>query len=593
MKKKPCIVAGLMAALLGLPVVGFAAADAASPEPPAIELTDSSADTAAAEAASNPLNGSYWLKLSIDPYGGLSDEYCLYEPGNGMDLSALGTYAEQIDGFLTSNWGDSHPYTYGSTATLGDGNEYVFTGWSGSVSLDSAFDLDDFAPVEEGDGMVVPDGCSYLLTFTAQWVPVDEWIETTVQSYRINFIGYDPADPTATGNAPVNGDLYTSTLAEALAGCGDEFSFEVGDVVVGSDGKTYRFRGYESAVGLEETLSDTQFHYVETEDMGDHRILHYELDVTLTWEPTDDYLKADKTELKAQLDAAYALANSIDRADYPEDIAQALADAIDAAQNVWDDAAATQEEVDRALEDLRTACDDIEDYDNEYTDLGDEGVSSIEGLEMSMEVAGARRDLNALTDRATGGLRFMIDAAELTDSEKAFIAGADAGRALGSYEVYIQDHAGKIIGVEPGDGLSITVRLSLTDEMRAALAAGEDLTVWYLADDGAAMSSCETWVEDGTLCFRTDHLSTFVLFASDGSDDPTDDGTDTKPEDGPGTKPGDDDGDTDDGADGGKDTDESDDGLPQTGDAGLVAAFASAAGALTVLAGGAAARRRR
>ena len=218
MKKKPCIVAGLMAALLGLPAVGFAAADAASPEPPAIEVTDSSADTAAAEAASNPLNGSYWLKLSIDPYGGLSDEYCLYEPGNGMDLSALGTYAEQIDGFLTSNWGDSHPYTYGSTATLGDGNEYVFTGWSGSVSLDSAFDLDDFAPVEEDGGPVVSDGYSYLLTFTAQWVPVDEWIETTVQSYRINFIGYDPVDPTATGNAPVNGDLYTSTLAEALAG---------------------------------------------------------------------------------------------------------------------------------------------------------------------------------------------------------------------------------------------------------------------------------------------------------------------------------------------------------------------------------------
>lgn len=593
MKKKPCIVAGLMAALLGLPAVGFAAADAASPEPPAIEVTDSSADTAAAEAASNPLNGSYWLKLSIDPYGGLSDEYCLYEPGNGMDLSALGTYAEQIDGFLTSNWGDSHPYTYGSTATLGDGNEYVFTGWSGSVSLDSAFDLDDFAPVEEDGGPVTPDGYSYLLTFTAQWVPVDEWIETTVQSYRINFIGYDPVDPTATGNAPANGDLYTSTLAEALAGCGDEFSFEVGDVVVGSDGKTYRFRGYESAVGLEETLSDTQFHYVETEDMGDHRILHYELDVTLTWEPTDDYLKADKTELKALLDAAYALANSIDRTDYPADIAQALADAIGAAQDVWDDPAATQGEVDRALEDLRTAYDDIEDYGNEYTDLGDEGVSSIDGLEMSMEVAGARKDLNALTDRATGGLRFMIDAAELTDSEKAFIAGADAGRALGSYEVYIQDHAGKILDVGSDDGLSITVRLSLTDEMRAALAAGEDLTVWYLADGGTSMSSCETWVEDGALCFRTDHLSTFVLFASGGSDDPTGDGADTEPEDGPGAKPGDDDGDTGEGADGGKGAGESDDGLPQTGDAGTAAAIASAAGALTVLAGGAAARRRR
>lgn len=593
MKKKPCIVAGLMAALLGLPAVGFAAADAASPEPPAIEVTDSSADTAAAETASNPLNGSYWLKLSIDPYGGLSDEYCLYEPGNGMDLSALGTYAEQIDGFLTSNWGDSHPYTYGSTATLGDGNEYVFTGWSGSVSLDSAFDLDDFAPVEEGGGPVTPDGYSYLLTFAAQWVPVDEWIETTVQSYRINFIGYDPVDPTATGNAPVSGDLYVNTLAEALAGCGDEFSFEVGDVVVGSDGKTYRFCGYESAVGLEEILSDTQFHYVETEDMGDHRILHYELDVTLTWEPTDDYLKADKTELKALLDEAYALANSIDRTDYPADIAQALADAIGAAQDVWDDPAATQGEVDRALEDLRTAYDDIEDYGNEYTDLGDEGVSSIDGLEMSMEVAGARKDLNALTDRATGGLRFMIDAAELTDSEKAFIAGADAGRALGSYEVYIQDHAGKILDVGSDDGLSITVRLSLTDEMRAALAAGEDLTVWYLADGGTSMSSCETWVEDGALCFRTDHLSTFVLFASGGSDDPTGDGVDTEPEDGPGAKPGDDDGDTGEGADGGKGAGESDDGLPQTGDAGTAAAIASAAGALTVLAGGAAARRRR
>ena len=210
-----------------------------------------------------------------------------------------------------------------------------------------------------------------------------------------------------------------------------------------------------------------------------------------------------------------------------------------------------------------------------------------------MEVAGARKDLNALTDRATGGLRFMIDAAELTDSEKAFIAGADAGRALGSYEVYIQDHAGKILDVGSDDGLSITVRLSLTDEMRAALAAGEDLTVWYLADGGTSMSSCETWVEDGALCFRTDHLSTFVLFASGESDDPTGDGADTEPEDGPGAKPGDDDGDTGEGADGGKGAGESDDGLPQTGDAGTAAAIASAAGALTVLAGGAAARRRR
>ena len=80
-------------------------------------------------------------------------------------------------------------------------------------------------------------------------------------------------------------------------------------------------------------------------------------------------------------------------------------------------------------------------------------------------------------------------------------------------DVSLRDGAGEEVSVDfTDDGLSMTVRMLMTDAMRALDPA--TLKVVYVADDGTVEEK-QTWVEGDYLCFATEHFSTYVVTGSE------------------------------------------------------------------------------
>ncbi|WP_143412184.1 Ig-like domain-containing protein [Arabiibacter massiliensis] len=114
-----------------------------------------------------------------------------------------------------------------------------------------------------------------------------------------------------------------------------------------------------------------------------------------------------------------------------------------------------------------------------------------------------------------GGLNLVVQAIqELTAPAREAIESLTAGGAkvAEAFDIHFAKDGGEEIVLSAGEGgaVELTVKVKLTDAMRALLDEGMALQVHYVGDDGAVEDK-QTWVEDGFLCFVTDHFSDYVV----------------------------------------------------------------------------------
>ena len=124
----------------------------------------------------------------------------------------------------------------------------------------------------------------------------------------------------------------------------------------------------------------------------------------------------------------------------------------------------------------------------------------------------------------------------LTDSVAAI--EQQGNKIMGVFDILFVDGEGQKISIESEDGFTMTVRLPFYEQANAG--ALNDAQVYYIADNGT-YTPMETRIENGCVCFKTTHLSTYVVAQSDEqAEEPEDD---QKPEDeqkpSDGQKPGD------------------------------------------------------
>lgn len=165
-------------------------------------------------------------------------------------------------------------------------------------------------------------------------------------------------------------------------------------------------------------------------------------------------------------------------------------------------------------------------------DLVSEGTAWTEPIDVEIPApsgtyaAGAtlsatRGDLETLYKKAgTEGVMLKVeDSPALGDAQQGAISAvvAKGSTLVNSFDVTLQNYGGEDIALTSEDGVTVTVHITLTDAM---IAAGTDnLVVYYVADDGT-MTAMKSWVEDGTLNFTTDHLSTYVVMAAVDESEP-------------------------------------------------------------------------
>lgn len=110
-----------------------------------------------------------------------------------------------------------------------------------------------------------------------------------------------------------------------------------------------------------------------------------------------------------------------------------------------------------------------------------------------------------------GDLVLVVQAAqELTEAEQSAIASLETGKTKVAdvIDVFFRGEKGEVSVDLSDDGLSMTVRVVMTDAMKALDPA--TLKVSYVSEDGS-LEPKPTWVEGDVLCFTTEHFSTYVI----------------------------------------------------------------------------------
>lgn len=120
----------------------------------------------------------------------------------------------------------------------------------------------------------------------------------------------------------------------------------------------------------------------------------------------------------------------------------------------------------------------------------------------------------AFQEKAGGAAELLVVNAELSDTQAAAIEKAERV-TLATWDVSMLDINDKAIEVTSEDGITLTVRLELSDEYAAY--ADDAFVVYYVGDDGT-LEAKKTWVEEVEgvrfVCFETTHLSSYVLTVS-------------------------------------------------------------------------------
>ena len=105
-------------------------------------------------------------------------------------------------------------------------------------------------------------------------------------------------------------------------------------------------------------------------------------------------------------------------------------------------------------------------------------------------------------------------AGELTEAARQAIASLQGSQrnVADILDVSFHDGAGEEVSVNLGDDGLMTVRVRMTDAMRAL--DPMTLKVSHVADEGA-IEEKRTWVDGDDLCFATEHFSTYVVTGSE------------------------------------------------------------------------------
>ncbi|MBX9033406.1 Ig-like domain-containing protein [Gordonibacter massiliensis (ex Traore et al. 2017)] len=150
---------------------------------------------------------------------------------------------------------------------------------------------------------------------------------------------------------------------------------------------------------------------------------------------------------------------------------------------------------------------------------------TVKAMEMAKTPAGSGFSASvAATDSATvevlkkhaeEGLNLAVQAiAELTAPAKAAVEklAADGAVVAETFDIHFAKDNGEEIVLSAGEdgAVTLTVKMALTDSMRALLGQGMDLQVHYVGEDGTVEDK-QTWVEGDYLCFVTEHFSDYVV----------------------------------------------------------------------------------
>lgn len=141
-------------------------------------------------------------------------------------------------------------------------------------------------------------------------------------------------------------------------------------------------------------------------------------------------------------------------------------------------------------------------------------LATLEAVQAAAEAAGDKLVLS------------VQEIADLTEAARASIVSLASGEThiAGQFDIHFATASSGqevVINKEASDDLLMTVRIALTDVMKTF--DPSTLAVWYVADDGTTEKKT-TWVEDGNLCFTTEHFSNYVVTgelagSTDGADE--------------------------------------------------------------------------
>lgn len=123
--------------------------------------------------------------------------------------------------------------------------------------------------------------------------------------------------------------------------------------------------------------------------------------------------------------------------------------------------------------------------------------------------------VEALNKHADDGLNLVVQAiASLTAPAKGAIEKltADGAVVAEQFDIHFAKDSGEeiVLSADEGGTIRLTVKVKLTDSMRALLDQGMSLQVHYVGEDGA-IEDKQTWVEGDFLCFTTEHFSDYVV----------------------------------------------------------------------------------
>lgn len=117
----------------------------------------------------------------------------------------------------------------------------------------------------------------------------------------------------------------------------------------------------------------------------------------------------------------------------------------------------------------------------------------------------------AALEEENGSLSLIVQAIDgMTQPVKEALEALSAAGSMvaETFDIHFADNQGNEIEIKQGDGMTITVKVKMTDAMRA-LDPGT-LKVCYVADDGT-VEEMPTWVEGDLLCFITTHFSNYAV----------------------------------------------------------------------------------
>ena len=114
-----------------------------------------------------------------------------------------------------------------------------------------------------------------------------------------------------------------------------------------------------------------------------------------------------------------------------------------------------------------------------------------------------------------GGLNLVVQAiASLTAPAEGAIEKltADGAVVAEQFDIHFAKDSGEeiVFSADEGGAIKLTVKVKLTDSMRALLGQGMSLQVHYVGEDGT-IEDKQTWVESDFLCFTTEHFSDYVV----------------------------------------------------------------------------------